>query len=175
MDWGKVRGIYNKLGDELSKDIFENRLVFSATGDMKYIRRIIEMDSEMNKCAQKLYADDTPIAVFGAGVYGKHLVHTYDDIEFTCFIDNKATGPICGLPVYSLENYIERFGCDGRIVIAVKLYHEEIYSQLIKAGYHKDNIINIGKVWEKRVHDQYIDLPQLELVFGETRGVMAYT
>jgi len=36
MDKGLIREIYNRLGDEISKKIFVNRLLYSLTADKKY-------------------------------------------------------------------------------------------------------------------------------------------
>lgn len=41
MEEKRIREIYSLLGDNISKDIFGNRVLYSLTGDTKYIRNIV--------------------------------------------------------------------------------------------------------------------------------------
>lgn len=51
---------------------------------------------------------------------------------------------------------------DRSVVISTKLYYKEIEEQLLKEGFHKGDIINLGMEYEKLTHLQYFDLPQLK-------------
>ncbi len=48
-----IRNIYEKIEDEDSRYIFENRLMYSLTGDYEYMRRII-MNTAAGKMTDKL-------------------------------------------------------------------------------------------------------------------------
>jgi len=158
----EIKQIYDLMGDDKSREIFANRLLYSLTGDKRYIRKVILSNRNTNECIARLYEAQMPIAIFGAGMWGKFLVNAFDDIRFFCFIDNHRAGQTeAGLPVYSLEQFLERYN-DAVVVIAVKLYHAEIYGQLINAGILQEDIIDIGSVWEKMTHLQYFEFPDLD-------------
>lgn len=157
----EIREIYGLLGDDLSREVYENRLLYSLTGDMKFVRNVVCTIPEGKEIYKRLKTGKN-IGIFGAGDVGRHLVHVYTDIPFECFIDNKRAGTMYeGLPVLSLKEYRARFS-DGTIVISTKLYYREIIKQLLDEGIPEENIINIGMEYEKLNHLQYFDLPQLE-------------
>lgn len=160
LEWEKIREVYNLLGDDISKNIFTNRILYSFTGERKYIRDIISLNPIMSKYIDEIYSSQKPLAIFGAGTYGKKIVRTFDDIQFVCFIDNCITGSKLGLPVFNLDSFLQHYNNNCRIVIATKLSHEQIYNQMIDAGISHDDIINLGVVWEKMTHEQYLDLPE---------------
>lgn len=155
-----IKQIYDLLGDDVSKNIFENRLMYSLTGDMKFIKNVvctIRKGREIYGCMK----ERSEIGIFGAGVVGRHLARVYKDVVFCYFIDNKCSGVICeGIPVVSLQEFMEKCP-EGTIIISTKLYYEEIVDQLLKEGVRKENVINLGMEYEKLNHLQYFDLPQL--------------
>ncbi len=157
----EIREIYGLLGDDLSREVYENRLLYSLTGDMKFVRNVVCTIPEGKEIYKRLKTGKN-IGIFGAGTVGRHLAQIYTDIPFECFIDNKRAGTMYeGLPVLSLKEYRARFD-DGTIVISTKLYYREIIKQLLDEGIPEENIINIGMEYEKLNHLQYFDLPQLK-------------
>lgn len=159
----KIKEIYNLLEDDLSKYIFENRLMFSLTEDMLFIRNIVCTRDVCRELYERMKAvKDKTIGIFGAGMVGRSLVRTYRDIEIECFIDNKQAGIECErLPVISLSEFKGRYP-NSIVVISTKLYYKEIVKQLLEEGFQEEQIINIGMEYEKINHLQYFDLPQLE-------------
>lgn len=163
-----IKKIYGLLGDDLSKEIFEKRLMYSLTGDMKFIRNVVCTIPKGREIYEKLKEHKKEIGIFGAGDVGRHLVAVYQDIEFACFIDNKRAGTVYeGLPVISLKEFKKKHA-DGIIIISTKLYHKEIKSQLLEEGFSEEEIINIGMEYAKLNHLQYFDLPQLKDRRAET-------
>lgn len=166
----EIKQIYDLMGDEKSKEIFGNRLLYSLTGDTQYMRKVILSNPDTNESIGYLYHVQTPVAIFGAGMWGRFLVNAFSDISFMCFIDNHKAGQTeAGLPVYSLKQFMKKYS-NATVVIAVKLYYEEIYKQLLSVGILQENIVNIGSVWEKMTHSQYFQLPQLKQ-YGLSDGV----
>lgn len=161
-DIGQIKEIYELLGDGLSKNIFSNRLMYSLTGDMQFIRNVV-CSIKKGKDFYKSLKNNTQLKViFGAGSVGKRLVRVYDDIKFECFVDNRHAGQAySGLPVISVKSLKLKYK-DALIIISAKQYHKEILEQLLREGFRKENIINIGMEYEKLVHLQYFDLPQLK-------------
>lgn len=162
MQANKIESIYKLLGDDLSKYIFENRLMFSLTSDVKFIRNVVCTIDICREIYERMKSIKEKVGIFGAGIVGRSLVHTYRDIEFECFIDNKRAGTKYErLPVISLSEFKERYS-NGIVIISTKLYYKEIMKQLLEEGFPEEQIINIGMEYEKLNHLQYFDLPQLE-------------
>ena len=59
VDMNIIRNIYEHMGDEYSKDMFVNRLLYSLTGDNRYIKKVIKMTKEGIEFYQKL-EDEKP-------------------------------------------------------------------------------------------------------------------
>lgn len=158
----QVKEIYALLGDELSKNIYVNRLMYSLTDDMQFIRNVVCSNKKGKEFYERLKASTQIKVIFGAGSVGKRLVRVYDDIKFECFVDNRHAGQAYrGLPVISIESLKQKYK-DALIIISVKQCHKEILEQLLKVGFRIENIINIGMEYEKLSHLQYFDLPQLK-------------
>lgn len=162
VDMNIIRNIYEHMGDEYSKDMFVNRLLYSLTGDNRYIKKVIKMTKEGIEFYQKLEDEKPKKVIFSAGIWGQEIARSYPDIKFECFADNNGGGgEIQGIPVVSFEQYIEQYK-DAIVVIATRLYYAPIYEQLLVNGIPKDNIINAGKMIDEMSIRQYFDLPELK-------------
>jgi hypothetical protein len=163
IDVNQIQTIYNLLGDDISRDIFANRLMYSLTQDVRYIRNVVCTRDIGKTIYGKMKNVEKPLAIFGSGSVGKRLVNIYNDIKFECFIDNSHAGEYYNdMPIISLKNFIESYP-DGVIIISTKLYFKEILEQLHVEGIVDDRIINLGMEYEKMNHSQYFDLPQLNM------------
>lgn len=145
IDINRIKKIYSLIEDDVSKEIFENRLMYSLTGDARFIRNVVSTMDIGKSMYEKIKGAERPIGIFGAGSVGKRLVYVYDDImNFQCFIDNKAAGSIYeGLPVLSLVEFQKMYS-DGIVLISTSLYHKEIKEQLLQSGIDEKDIINLG-------------------------------
>lgn len=156
-----IKKIYDLMGDDLSKYIFENRLMYSLTEDKKFIRNVVCTIEKGNEIYKFLKLNPKRKIIFGAGSVGKRLVRIYDDITFDCLVDNHCSGSTyMGLPIINIEELKEKYKEDV-VIISAKRYHEEIMQQLLEEGFKKEAIINLGMEYEKLSHLQYFDLPQL--------------
>lgn len=162
MEQEKIKEIYPLLGDDISKYIFENRLMHTLTEDTKFIRNVICTIEKGLEIYNYMKSSQRKKVIFGAGSVGQRLVRIYDDIEFECFADNNCVGKVYkGLAVISIEELKKNYP-DALVIISTNKYHKEILQQLLNEGFEKENIINIGMEYEKLNHLQYFDLPQLE-------------
>lgn len=161
----EINNIYAHMGDELSKYIYSNRLMFSLTGDCRYIRNIIctnRIGKEIYEKMKEQTVRGGGITIFGCGIIGKTLVDVYDDISFEGFVDNNCYGKSYkGLEVISWEKYLEKKE-NGMILISAKYHYAEIMNQILNSGIHENQIINLGKEYAKLSHMQYFDLPELD-------------
>lgn len=157
-----IKEIYMRLGDKVSKEIFQNQLLYSLTGDTSYIEQVVCSIKKGKELYERMKMEQESWGIFGAGDVGRHIVAVYKEIKFACFIDNKRAGTTYeGLPVVSLEEF-KRIHPSSGIIISTKLYYKEILKQLLEEGYKEDKIINLGMEYEKLNHKQYFDLPILE-------------
>lgn len=157
----QIKKIYDLLSDDTSKDIFANRLMYSLTGDVKYIRNVVCTIDKGKEIYERMKLNSGKIGIFGAGSVGRRVVHTYQDIKFVCFIDNKRAGSMYeDFPVVSLQEF-KKNNPGGIVLISTRLYYQEIKEQLLEEGFEEESIINLGMEYRKLNHLQYFDLPQL--------------
>lgn len=162
MEPDKIKTVYQLLGDDLSREVFENRLLYSLTGNMKFIRNVVCTIPRGREMYERLKQSSREKVIFGAGSVGKRLVRVYEDIRFDCLVDNKCAGQkYRGLQVISVQELKVKYP-GALIIISTVHYHEEILKQLLAEGFLEENIVNLGMEYEKLNHLQYFDLPQLE-------------
>jgi len=165
----QIKSIYESLGDEVSKEIFKNRLLYSLSGDSKYIKNIITTTKEGCEIYNILEDRKRKKVIFGAGIWAHEILNAYKDIEFECMVDNRIverTVDDTGMPIVSFDEYMKEYR-DAIVVIATRLYHKEIYEQLLENGIVEENIINAGKMLDSMSVRQYFDLPELKLSNNE--------
>lgn len=160
MNFDVIKKIDNHLADDISKELFENRLLYDYTHDAYYARKMAETTKEGKKC-KKFFLSKKKKVIFGAGIYGKRIKDIYDNVDFDCYIDNNIEkveeGFFNKLPIIHVNEYIKRY-CGENIVIASREYNQEMFRQLIDAGIKKENILNFGKLVDKLTYTQYFDL-----------------
>ncbi len=162
MEPDKIKTVYQLLGDDLSREVYENRLLYSLTGDMKFVRNVVCTIPSGKEMYERLKQSSREKVIFGAGSVGKRLVRVYEDIKFDCLVDNKCAGQkYRGLPVIDIQELKEKHG-EALVIISTLRYHGEIFKQLLAEGFQEENIVNLGMEYEKLNHLQYFDLPQLE-------------
>ena len=165
----KYKKIYDALVDEESRYIFENRLLYSFTGDERYIERVIKTTPEGQDFYRKLEQINTGKVIFGAGFWGKELARQYCEYGFECFVDNKATYPWEekeGLAVISFDEYLKEYR-EATVFLGSRLYYNELYEQLVEHGIPQERIVNVGKMIDDMSIRQYFDLPCMPHVKDE--------
>lgn len=140
-----IRYIYTKIGDDYSREIFANRLMYSLIGDYEYIGKIVA-NTEWGKKIEKILEDLDNICIYGAGKRGTLVIKMFPQINWKGFIDKKGNGSCLGYPIYSLED----FEYKQDINILVSTVHEK---DIIR-----NYLIENKKVPEERilVLDEYI-------------------
>lgn len=156
-----IKKIYNALADDESRYIFENRLLFSLTGNEEYTEKVIKTTPEGQEFYQKLEKTNAKKVIFGAGFWGRELAKQYRKYGFDCFVDNKAAYPWEereGLSVISFDKYLEEYK-EATVFLGSRLYYQELYEQLIEHGIAQERIVNVGKMIDDMSLRQYFDLP----------------
>ncbi len=157
-----IRDIYSHLGDEESKKIYVNRLLFSMTGDRKYMTDIIK-DTELYKnVSNKFENDKRKKYIVSAGQWGKIIVDLFWEFGISGIIDNYVAGSYRGLPILSVKDFSEREK-DATVYIASTSFHEEFIQNLKEAGVREDTIVDVTGMMLEVYHNlQYFDLPFLD-------------
>lgn len=153
------RQIYEHLGDELSKEIFGCRVLYTETR-MVWISKIFPTFSEGRELLEKLKRKTRKV-IFSAGDYAKDFAKVCYFTKWECFVDNYKYGMICeGIPVISFNDYLENYK-DADVYVASNRFRKEIIAQLRDNGIAEDKIIDLTNVFASAESRQYFDLPEL--------------
>lgn len=158
-----LKNIYSRLGDDISKEIFMCRLMYSLTEDKKWIHEILkknELEKEILKNLYEIVQNENAV-IWGAGFWGKELYKMTFNLKWKYFIDsNPKESEIGEIKVLKADDFIKNYD-NETIFISSRLYHKEIYSQLYNYGVSKDKIVNVGEVLDVLSKQQYFDLEYL--------------
>lgn len=158
-----ARETYKHLQDEESRFLFENRLLWSMTGDDGYIDRMLASlcdKKQLDEMVEMMRSVEDRCVIRGAGNEYWTLKRLYPDLAFACFVDDdpvkQALGKIDGHPVISSEEFygkhsgyyvaVNSSACNREII-------EELHSHDIRDGY----ILNLGGCYSKMLDDQYFE------------------
>lgn len=154
------RQIYEHLGDDVSKEIFGCRVLFTEAG-MVWISKIFPTFSEGRELLKKLNRKDTRKVIFSAGGDAKEFAKVCYFVKWECFVDTYKYGMECeGLPVISFNDYLEKYK-DADVYVACYRFHKEITAQLRDNGIAEDKIIDLTEMFATAENRQYFDLPEL--------------
>ncbi len=122
---GNIKEIYSHIGDEESRRVFSDRLLYSLTDDFQYISDMVKHTKAAQNIRQNILQREQPVKIiFGAGKFGKWFYHSFPDLGWTCFVDNHVYGnTLCGLPVISFNELCSKHN-DAFIYVATTLYHK---------------------------------------------------
>lgn len=162
----ECRRIFEYLSDDMSKFIFQNRILYSCTADKRKIQDIVLYSVENGRRINDLMKSSNKVCVFGAGTWGREIAEIWNE-EIAFFVDNdkeKAGKTICGIHIFLPEEKLDS-NFDGIVIIATRLFYEKIYGQIISMGIKEECIINVGKMLDELSHKQYFDLGDNLLIF----------
>lgn len=163
MDHQIIRRIYGKLQDDVSKEIFANRLMYSLTGDKRYIGNIVREIEPMRWLQQEI-ENSKECFLFGAGQHGKEILRVFPDV-WTGILDNdpnkwqEKLGGVTIVPPTAIKDHPE-----AHVFLAARKhgenYVQEILDQLEHLGVDPQRIVRVDQgVFAWLDHHQYFDLP----------------
>ncbi len=163
MDITVLKTIYDKLGDDLSKELFKTRLMYTITKDVRWFADSIKSltwGSDFLDTLQKCFTENE-VVVFGAGNWGNALTITFPNYPWKCCIDNnRKQSDLNGIPIVNAKDFLSNYNGEY-IIIMSRVNFKEMYEQLIKAHIPSNKIINIGKFANDLAMQQYFDLEYL--------------
>lgn len=139
----KVRG---HMQDDLSRKIYDCRIMNTLTYDYKYITAItkdgVDVFCRLRKMLEP-YINKYDLIIDGAGFYGKSIKATLTDVEWTCICDRSVHGgEDWDIPLLTRKEAVKKYP-QAVFVISSVLYGVEIENELRSLGVR--NIINMGK------------------------------
>ena len=152
----KADHVYNRIADEISKKIYINRLLYSMTLDLQYIRNIVTSTQTGRQFEHRLTElSSGPILIYGAGKRGKQLVELFPNMNWKGYIDKKQRGRIGNLEVKACEDYVGLE--DSTIIISNQSGYREIELELCRKGIKKNHIILLEEWNKKASQNQYFE------------------
>ena len=153
-----IKRIYGNIMDEYSKSIFENRFMYSLTGDYEYIRKIV-LNTKTGKRLNELLSGE--MYIYGAGRRGKSLVEIFVDKDWRGFIDASKEGEYEGYPVCKFCNFEYKEGTT--IIISNKIGYDVIREDLISNKKCPENkIIVLQNFYEQIIQSIYLETEYLK-------------
>lgn len=158
----EVRNFYTHLGDDESREIFEKRLLYSLTGDRRYITEIVKATRLYQKVRDILLQDKNKKYIVGAGQWGKIMADLFRECGIEGLLDNNVSGTYNGLPILPMKEFLQNTkGVSA--YIASTTFHEELCEVVQKIGVEPENIVDVAGMMLQVYHEQqYFDLPCLE-------------
>ncbi len=158
----EIGNIYEHLGDDESRDIFENRLMFSLTSDRKYVERIVCKTELYQKVRDILLYDEREKYIVGSGQWGKIIADLFYEYGIVGFLDNYATGTYNGMPILPMKEFLQNKP-EVSLYIASTTFHEELCQMIEKMGIEPERVVDVTGMMLQVYHEQqYFDLPCLE-------------
>lgn len=179
MNIDMIKTIYSHMTDEISSKIYIARLNASLTYDDNFINDLPDeyktlTDEIISFKTQLLDTLNLRIVVFGAGFNGQHFVKQILKGDAFAFIDNysnEKTDKLNGLPIYSLQDYINSFGSENTaFVISVsdrdastqifeqlRQYSIDVQRILIAPEDYRNNSAQYFDVFEPNDNETFVD------------------
>lgn len=165
-----LQNIYAHMGDDLSREIYMDRLNYSVTHEYRYLEQMVDRTVRSRaewkafcECLKER-AQSCEMYLFGAGIWGGILYNeTRAFIPWRGVIDNQPEGKAIGdLPVMRLKQFVDQY--DGNAVVVISSYKNgaDMLAQMQETGILQDRIINGGE-WINQLTEGsiYFDLKEL--------------
>ena len=153
--------IYNRLQDDISKEIYVNRFAYNITKDYKYIRKIFDCLDITSVLVDNIKSKNQ-LVIFGAGRYGDILVKAFPEFPWVAYIDNdeeKWGTTLHGLPIVS-ANELQSDYKNAFVVISLLDFWQDIVHQFSEEHIENGYFI-LAKLVAPLSERQYFDLPYL--------------
>ena len=141
---------YHHLEDERSRFLYEKRVLWSLTGDDRYIDDIICSMISVSQADEMIAFARTVsdrLAIRGIGNEFWTLRHYYPDLKYDVIVDRDpvklAKGTCDGHRIISTEEFYS-YTDDYYTIIASSAYHKDIAEEMRSHGIPEDHILDFG-------------------------------
>lgn len=151
-----IKDIFLRLQDEMSKDIFKNRLLFSLTEDARFMREVVLSNLTGRKMYEKFREiNGSNVYIYGAGLRGKRLAEMFPEIVWKGFIDANKRGLYGKLPIIHIEDL--DINENTTIIISIASDHDKVKKQLMTLGIEEKKIIILNDYNKEIINGMYFD------------------
>lgn len=175
-EFTRFRKAYRFLEDDLSREVFEARLIYDITrsfDDMvrlagtsgNYEKTALERAIGFSKQCKQIVQAGRKIIFYGAGTRGLEYLQRFledpEHVEIYGFCDRseeKQKTGFCGKPVLSHQKLMGEHKEDY-VLITTPLYEQEIRAGLLRDGFPPDHILDFLEDHLAGVPQQYFDFP----------------
>lgn len=161
--------IYNALSDDMSRLIYEKRIMYNLTSNARFLgEMMVAVSSEWQEFVAAISnVPKEKRVLLGAGMYGKVLQSL---VDFNFCIDNKSDTVVFPIEVVKTDEfllnsqYYKKRGVS--VAVALSPYEnagkaiDEVCKQLTDAGFSSCDIHHLPKL---KYENSYFELPQLSL------------
>ena len=156
--------IYDKMVDDISRDIFSNRLLYSLTGNQICLRNVLLHTAGGKKLNDLLHETGRDIYIYGAGIRGKRLVDLFPDVAWRGLIDrNKQDESYHDVKILGLETFLERYVQGARVVVSNMSGTDAIVEDLHRVGVFREDVLVLNDFDRENVKDIYFPAGEVEL------------
>ena len=155
-----ARKIYQNCGDDFSKLIYMDKVLFAMSGDRKYVQKLV-CDS-MQSVGSELdnISSDEKLIIYGAGInldFVFNLCESKDlRVNYICDRDkNKQGTKYKEIDIISPEELIKEH-LDAKIMISTTSYFEEVLD-FLRSYFKEEQIIHSIKAIAGNIRNQYFD------------------
>lgn len=157
----KIRNLYPHLGDDESREIFEKRLLYSLTGDRRYIIEIVKRTMLYQRVCDILRQDKHRKYIVGAGQWGKIMADLFREFGIEGMLDNYVSGTYNGLPILPMKEFLQNTP-EVSVYIASTTFHKELCEVIQEVGVGSERVVDVAGMMLQVYHEQqYFDLPCL--------------
>ncbi len=159
-----IERIYDRLMDDVSRDIFSNRLLYSLTGNQLCLKNVLLHTSGGKKLNALLHEAGKTVYIYGAGIRGKRLAELFPDAHWGGFIDrNKQLEEYHHIKIQNLEQFLTVYTPGMTIIISNMAGTGEITDGLRKKGIALEDIFTLNDFDKENVKDIYFPSGEIEL------------
>lgn len=149
-----VEQIYDRLQDDVSREIFRERLLLSITRDISFGARFVDTNPKARKFMDDMAKYDK-VYIYGAGKRGFKLAAMFPNVNWCAFIDSSKKGVYCGLPIVSAE--AAELEENAVVIVSNMKGWGDIRENLVSRGISRNAIICVEEESEKFCEDMYFD------------------
>lgn len=156
------RFIYEHLGDEISKELYRQRMIYAMAGEEKGVLENVLSCQPSTKYMIDSLSKTKKNYLYGAGIEGRWIAKIFLGY-WKGFIDNdpqKQGTMIEGLEVFS-PDILNVDGEYNKVIVTPTEYAKDIIISLMQQGISKDKISDWGSTIQELRDGQYFDLPFL--------------
>ncbi len=159
--------IYDKMQDDVSREIFVSRLMLSLTRDYKYMKNVILQTEGGKKLNSLLCHAEKPPYIYGAGIRGKRLVKLFSDFNWGGFIDiSTEQESYQNIKIIDPEMFMNLYTKGTVIIVSNMKGSEKIVDNLVSMGVVADDIYVLNDFDQEGARNIYFEQECVEPVIN---------